>query len=151
MKAEARKSCPNCHRLEARLAALEAVIARLQEELAAARKDSATSSSDIVKPPKPAPPAGQAGRRIGGQPGHPKHERAAFPPEAVNAGAFDYRLDLCPGCGHGLKPLVATAPRVIQQVDIAGPPLSVQEHRGHAGWRPTSITELSSHSPHVQV
>src|SRR5882757_4578225 len=107
MKTRARKSCPNCRRFqalldaqEARLKALEATIARLQAQLAAARKDSSTSSkppsSDIVKPPKPEPPEGQDRRRIGGQPGHPKHERVAFPPEAVNGGFFDYHLDLCP-------------------------------------------------------
>ena len=64
MKAKARKSCPSCRRLqalldaqEARLKALETTVVRLQEKLAAARKDSSTSSkppsSDIVKPPKP--------------------------------------------------------------------------------------------------
>ena len=95
MKAKARKSCPNCRRLqalldaqEARLKALEATVARLQAQLAAARKDSSTSSkppsSDIVKPPKPEPPEGQERRHIGGQPGHPKHERDAFPPESIN-------------------------------------------------------------------
>jgi transposase len=67
-----------------RLAALEATVATLQEQLAAARKNSATSSkppsSDIVKPPKPPPPEGQAQRKIGAQPGHPKHERDPFPP-----------------------------------------------------------------------
>ena len=107
MKAKARKSCQNCSRLQAklnsqqaeleaqarRLATLEATVARLQEQLAAARKNSATSSkppsSDIVKPPKPPPPDGQARRKIGGQPGHPKHERDPFPPEAINAGSFD--------------------------------------------------------------
>ena len=65
------------------LKALEGTVARLREQLAAARKDSSTSSkppsSDIVKPPKPAPPEGQERRRIGGQPGHPKHERADLP------------------------------------------------------------------------
>src|SRR3954454_7190538 len=100
MKPKARKSCPNCRRLqtlleaqEARLKALEATVARLQEQLAAARKNSATSSkppsSDIVKPPKP-PPDGEAQRKIGGQPGHPKHERDPFPPEAINDGSFDH-------------------------------------------------------------
>src|SRR6266702_4501672 len=121
MKAKARKSCPNCRRLEARLAALEATVARLQEQLAAARKDSATSSkppsSDIVKPPKPPPPEGQDTRRSGGQPGHPKHERDLFPPEQVNGGSHDYFLDLCPSCGHGLKSTTA-APRVVQQIEI---------------------------------
>src|SRR3954469_3225792 len=140
MGANARKSCPNCRRLEARLAALEATVARLREQLASARKDSATSSkppsSDIVKPPKPPPPEGQARRTIGGQPGHPKHEREPFPPEAVNAGTFDHRIDRCPRCGNGLEPAPWSEPRVIQQVDIADVPLSIQEHRGHAGWCP---------------
>lgn len=74
MKSKARKSCPNCQRMQAnlnaqqaeldaqkrRIEALEATVARLLEQLAAARKNSATSSkppsSDIVKPPKPPPP-----------------------------------------------------------------------------------------------
>ena len=121
MKAKARKSCPNCRRLqamldaqEARLKALEATVARLQAQLAAARKDSSTSSkppsSDIVKPPKPEPPEGQDRRHIGGQPGHPKHERVPFPPESINGASVDYRLDLCPCCGHGLRPMPTTTP-----------------------------------------
>ena len=145
MRPKARKSCPNCRRLqakldaqEARLKVLEGTVARLKEQLAAARKDSSTSSkppsSDIVKPPKPAPPEGQQRRRIGGQPGHPKHERAAFPPELINGDSLDHRLDLCPGCGHDLEPMPTIMPRVIQQVDINDVPLVIQEHRGHPGW-----------------
>ena len=139
MKAKARKSCPDCRRLEARLAALEVTIARLQEQLTAARKDSATSSkppsSDIVKPPKPPPPEGQDRRKKkSGQPGHLKHERDPFPPQVINAGAFDHRIDLCPRCGHGLEPAAWSEPRVIQQVEINQVPLSIQEHRGHSGW-----------------
>src|SRR5947209_17745030 len=95
--------CTNCRRLQARVDALEAeltalkqVVAQLSQQLAAARKDSSTSSkppsSDIVKPPNPPPPEGQDRRRIGGQPGHPKHERAAFPPAAVNTRPVDDRL-----------------------------------------------------------
>src|SRR5438045_5541356 len=119
MKAKARKSCSNCRRLEARLAALEATVARLQEQLAAARKNSATSSkppsSDIVKPPKPPPPAGQDRRHAGGQPGHTKHERTAFPPESINGGSFDHRLDYCPSCGRYLQPAMTTTPAVVTQ------------------------------------
>src|SRR4249920_30627 len=125
MRPKARKSCPNCRRLqakldaqEARLKVLEGTVARLQEQLAAARKDSSTSSkppsSDIVKPPKPELPEGQERRRIGGQPGHPKHEREAFPPESINGASVDYRLDLCPCCGRDLQPLPTMGPRVIQ-------------------------------------
>jgi transposase len=147
MRAKPAIRCPNCRRfqarvdaLEAELAALKEVVARLQEQLAAARKDSSTSSkppsSDIVKPPKPAPPVGQDRRRIGGQPGHPKHERAPFPPEALNGGSFDHHLDLCPRCGHQLQTPLLSEPRVIQQVDVEEVPLSIQEHRGHPGWCP---------------
>src|SRR5437764_3582561 len=147
MKAKARKSCPNCRRLqalldaqEARLKALEATVALLQKQLAAARKDSTTSSkppsSDIVKPPKPPPPEGQDRRRIGGQPGHPKHQRAAFPPESINGGSFDHRLDGCPSCGQDLRPMRTVAPRVVQQVDVREVPLAIQEHRSHPGWCP---------------
>ena len=147
MRAKDPAVCPNCRRLQARVDALEAelaalkeVVAQLGRQLAAARKDSSTSSkppsSDIVKPPKPPPPQGQDKRRIGGQPGHPKHERVAFPPEAVNAGVFDHRLGSCPCCGHDLKPALTIPPRVVQQVDVREVPLSIQEHRSHPAWCP---------------
>src|SRR5215472_5408359 len=145
MNAGATTACPNCQRLQAQLddlraqlEDLKAAFARQQEQLAAARNDSSTSSkppsSDLVKPPKPPPPEGQDRRRIGGQPGHPKHERPAFPPEAINGGSFDYHLDLCPHCGQDLEPRPTMAPRVVQQVDIQDLPLIIQEHRGHPGW-----------------
>jgi transposase len=147
MSAKDEIRCPECPRLQARVDALEAelddlkqVVAQLGRQLAAARKDSSTSSkppsSDIVKPPKPPPPQGQDKRRIGGQPGHPKHERVAFPPEAINGGSFDHRLDACPTCGHDLRPALTIAPRVVQQVDVGEVPLSIQEHRSHPGWCP---------------
>jgi transposase len=126
--------------LEAELADLKKVVAELSRQLAAARKDSSTSSkppsSDIVKPPKPPPPPGQERRHIGGQPGHPKHERSAFPPEAINDGFFDYRLDACPACGQDLHPALTIVPRVVQQIDIREVPLSIAEHRSHSAWCP---------------
>src|SRR3954468_17420908 len=99
--------CANCERLQAQvdslrqqLDALQVVVAQLQEQLASARKDSSTSSeppsSDIVKPPQPPVPQGQAKRRPGGQPGHPKHERTLFPPEMATP--FLHTLDACPCC-----------------------------------------------------
>src|SRR5881397_1013731 len=95
MRAKDTAGCTNCRRLQARVDALEAeladlkqVVAQLGRQLAAACKDSSTSSkppsSDIVKPPKPPPPEGQDRRSIGGQPGHPKHQRVLVPPEQVN-------------------------------------------------------------------
>src|SRR5512147_833151 len=148
MRAKDTVRCTNCRRLQARvdvleaeLAALKQVVAQLGQQLAAARKDSSTSSkppsSDIVKPPKSPPPEGQDKRRIGGQPGHPKHERVAFPTEALNGGSFEHRLDSCPACGDDLRPALTIAPRVVQQVDVREVPLSIQEHRGHPGWCPS--------------
>src|SRR5512135_3098843 len=139
--------CPKCRRLQARVEALEAelvalkeVVARLRHQLAAPRKDSPHSSKppppDLVQPPKPPPPQGQDRCRVGGQPGHPKHERAAFPPELVNGGCCDYRLDACPACGQDLHPTRTLAPRVVQQVDIREVPLTIEEHRSHPGWCP---------------
>src|SRR3954462_2121741 len=146
MRAKDTVRCTNCRRLQARVDALEAelaalkqVVAQLGQQLAAARKDSSTSSkppsSDIVKPPKPPPPMGQEKRRIGGQPGHPKHERSLFPPEQVNGGAHDYFLELCPTCGHGLQSTTAS-PRVVQQIEIKEVPLQIEEHCSHPGWCP---------------
>jgi transposase len=153
MNAEVIPSCANCQRLQTQLDAqrarldaqqaqldiLQATINRLQKQLAAAGKDSSTSSkppsSDIVKPPKPPPPPGQNRRQIGGQPGHPKHQRLAFAPEQVNGGFSDYHLDGCPTCGHDLQAIEAP-PRVVQQLDIPEVPVRVEEHRAHPAWCP---------------
>ena len=75
--------------LHARIAQLKARIQELETENAQLKKNSSTSSkppsSDIVKPP-PAPPSGgkRKKRRRGGQPNHPRHLRAPFPPEQVD-------------------------------------------------------------------
>src|SRR5947209_7176249 len=146
MAADAATPCAECQRLRAQLGALQAqmeslqaTVAQLQEQLAQARKDSSTSSkppsSDLVKPPKPAPPDGASQRQPGGQPGHPRHQRPAFPPELLNGGAHTYPPGLCPTCGHGLQ-ATDYPPRVVQQVEIETVPLCLSEHRALAGWCP---------------
>lgn len=134
--------CPNCERLQAQLEVqrlaveeLRAAVRQLQDQLASSRKDSSTSSkppsSDIVKPPPPAPPPGQAKRHIGGQPGHPKHERAPFPPEEVTP--FLHTLDCCPCCA-GPVARNAHFVKLVQQVDFLPPQLTVQEHTSPEYW-----------------
>jgi transposase len=117
----------------AELQALRATITGLQEQLAAARKDSSTSSkppsSDIVKPPKPQQ---QTPRSAGGQPGHPKHGRGPFPPEQVNL-SVEHPLHACPDCGGPLRRNGSLA-RVVQQVDIGQPPLTVEQHTSPEYW-----------------
>src|SRR5437764_11907997 len=107
MADQAAPTCPECQQLRQQLDALRDMVAQLQEQLAAARKNSSTSSkppsSDIVKPPPPPLASGQEKRKRGGQPGHAKHERALFPPEALSSPPHCHLIDLCPDCGHGLQ------------------------------------------------
>jgi transposase len=99
-------------------------IAELEAEIARLKKNSSTSSkppsSDIVKPP----PAGRKRkRRLGGQPGHPRHDRPVFPPEEVDRVRIYERDDL----GQEWEPLDEF--RIVQQVDLVDDPLEVVEHR----------------------
>jgi transposase len=122
--------------LQAQLEELQAAVARLEEQLAAARKDSSTSSkppsSDIVKPPLPPPPPGQDKRKRGGQPGHPKHERALFPHERIDQ-FFDHPLHGCPCCGGQLRPNGGLA-LVVQQVDLVPAKVRVEQHTCPEYW-----------------
>ena len=118
-------------------------IAHLERELAKARTTSKTSSkppsSDLVKPPKPSKsPSVFEARSVGGQPGHPKHERPAFSAEQLDA-VHEYTLSSCPCCGGGLD-AADRAPKTIQQVEIMEVPIRIEEHRGRALWCPTCQT-----------
>jgi cell division septum initiation protein DivIVA len=94
--------------LEARLAEAQAKNQQLVQALAAARKTSRNSSkrpsSDIVKPP-PKPLGKGKKRKIGAQPGHPKHEHPAFTPAQIDH-HIAYELERCPvDPAHRLVPL----------------------------------------------
>lgn len=145
MKLRERTTCSDCERsakrlekLEARIAELEKQNAELQEQLAKARKNSSTSSkppsSDIVKPPNK-PAKGRKKRKRGGQPGHERHLRPSFPPEAIDE-FFTYTLDCCPDCGRKLFPSRKKAPKIIQQIEIEETPTHIEEHQGLAYWCP---------------
>jgi len=115
-----------------RIAELEARIAKLEKNSSNSHKP---PSSDIVKP-QPASPKGRRGkkRRIGGQPGHPKHERTPFTPGELDA-AWDYVFDRCPDCGGSLQNAQAE-PRVVQQVELVEKPVRIEEHRAYTYWCP---------------
>lgn len=110
-------------------------LAALERRLAGSRKNSSTSSkppsSDIVKPPKSKPKKGKK-RKIGGQPGHKKHEQKPIPPEDLDS-SFEYRLTECPCCGHGLSGS-RQDPRVKSQVDLVGRAIRIVEHVLIASW-----------------
>jgi len=140
--------CPNCKRLEARVAQLEVLVLKLQARIEALeaenarlRKDSSNShkppSSDIVKPPPPPTRRRGKKRRIGGQPGHPRHQRPPFPPDQIDQTRL-YTLGQCPGCGGALQPSTEP-PRIVQQVELIDKPLVVTEHRALAYWCPRCL------------
>jgi transposase len=128
--------CPQCQELAAKLAAAEAENAWLREQLAAAKKNSSTSSkppsSDIVKPKQASDGEEGSKRKIGAQPGHPKHERAPFPAEQVTR-FVAHTLDACPDCG-GLVRRNGHLERVVQQMDSEAVPLTIEQHTCPEYW-----------------
>src|ERR1035438_5425605 len=122
--------------LEARLTESQAKNEQLIQALAAARKTSSNSSkrpsSDIVKPP-PKPLGNGKRRKIGGQPGHPKHEHPAFKPEQIQQ-HIPYTLERCPvDPSHRLVRL-ADEQKIIQQVELVDKPFVVTEHTAQGYW-----------------
>lgn len=126
--------------LEAEVAALKAEVARLAELVARLSKNSSNSSkppsSDIVKPPKGMASKSSGSkkkkRKIGGQPGHAKHEREPFTPEELDD-LREYELCGCPDCGGKVRPR-RTHTRVVQQVELIAKPVEIIEHRAQGGW-----------------
>jgi len=107
----------------------------LERKVAQISKNSANSSkppsSDITRPK---PQQRQQGKRkIGAQPGHPRHERPAFP-EADIQTFHDYRLDACPECGNTGVTFLDQPPRVLQQMEIEEVIVRKEEHRSYPVW-----------------
>ena len=101
---------------------------QLKDQIARLKRDSSNSSkppsSDIVKPKKNGTPQGKRKRKIGGQKGHPRHERTSFAPGDIDR-TIPYELS--PEQAQGLIPLEEWF--VLQQVDLADKLYVVTEHR----------------------
>jgi transposase len=125
---------PRERELYAVIERLEARVAELEVKLARATRNSSNSSkppsSDIVKPPKPSPPRGHSKRKRGGQPGHPRHERASFPPDQVD-GIHTHKIRRCPKTGRRVR-RAKVPPRTLQQIGLVEKPFVVREHRAYA-------------------
>ena len=114
---------------------LQKRVDELERKVAQLSKNSSNSSkppsSDITRP---APQQRQQGKRgIGAQPGHPRHERPAFP-EADIKTFHDYRLDACPECGNAGLTFLDQPPRVLQQMEIEKVVVFKDEHRSYPVW-----------------
>jgi hypothetical protein len=101
---------------------------KLQDQIARLKRDSSNSSkppsSDIIKPKNKRTSGGKRKRKIGGQKGHPRHERIPFGPDDVGP-IIPYELS--PKQAEGLIPLDEWF--VLQQVDLVPKPYIVTEHR----------------------
>jgi len=116
---------------------LQNQIKSLEQAITKLSKDSSTShkppSSDITKPPKEKknPNDSEKKNKIGGQQGHPKHERELFPSEAVDH-PHTYEVSLCPDCAGENLMLLDEPPRILQQVELQPILFEVTEHRSYA-------------------
>lgn len=123
------------------LCELSAEVTALERQLAKRSKNSSTSSkppsSDIVKPSRrhkdDQHDKGAKKRNIGGQPGHPKHERSLFAGEDV-AEFWDYHLHACLICGSNQLAPLDEAPKVTQQIELKQVVTRVEEHRSYPYW-----------------
>ena len=115
-------------------AGLSEDVAKLTDKVAKLSKNSSNSSkppsSDITKPPRKN--KASSSRNIGGQPGHPKHERPPFTHDQID-NHQPYPLDACPDCGGILK-FIQDAGHVVQQIEIVKKPVTVTEHTGRCYW-----------------
>ena len=130
--------CPGCAERDLRLAALESRVAQLEAALAKALKNSSNSSkppsSDIVRPrPKQKKAGRPRKRRIGGQPGHPRHQREQFAEHELD-GIWEWRYPSCPCCQGELTDASGAPARTLQQIEMIEEPVRVDEHRAIGQW-----------------
>lgn len=116
-------------------AALER-IRQLEEENAQLREQVGQNSTNCSKPPSADPPGTvrprknkRRGRRPGGQPGHPKHERELVPAEQVQQ-VVEVVPERCKKCQHKLSGQDA-APQRHQVVELPPVAAQVTEYRCH--------------------
>ena len=113
--------------------AIAAIVAGLETRVAELEARLGQNSANSSKPPssdgphvKPAPPKKPSGKKRGGQPGHPRHERVILPPDEV----FDHKPDRCRQCA---AVLTGDDPNPIldQVLDLPEKLRHVVHHRRH--------------------
>ena len=115
--------------------ALKREVTELKRKVAQLSKNSSNSSkppsSDITRPKSQQRQPGK--RKIGGQPGHPRHERLPFPESDIKT-VSNYHLSSCPECGNAEVTFLNQPPRVIQQMEIEKVLVFKEEHRSYPVW-----------------
>ncbi len=117
-----------------KLCELSATVDDQAKKIAVLEKNSTNSSkppsSDITKPPKKQQSNGKK-NKIGGQPGHPKHERTPFSEDEIDE-HLGYHCLSCPECDSSNIILLNEQPKIIQQIELQEVVTHTQEHRAYA-------------------
>jgi transposase len=120
------------------LAETQSALVKTQAELACARKNSSNSSkppsSDIVKAKKPSSSGRRKKRKIGGQPGHSKHERIFSLSDADQQ--HTYELETCPHCASIQLEVWPGAEKTTYQYELVAQPILLHAHQRPAYWCP---------------
>jgi len=114
--------------LQKKVSDLEDIVARLSKN---SSNSSKPPSSDIIRPKPKHLPKGK--RKIGAQPGHPRHERPLFSEAEIDK-FHDYRLTACPECNNPDVVFLDRPPRVIQQMELEKIMVLKEEHRSYPVW-----------------
>ena len=118
--------------LQEQIKVLEVKVAKLSKN---SSNSSKRPSSDDITKPKSSKKEKKGKRKIGGQPGHDRHDRPLFAPEEIGK-VHHYMLVSCPDC-HGEVSITEGEPRIIQQIELLEVPLIREEHRSYPVWCPT--------------
>ena len=102
---------------------LEIKIAKLSKN---SLNSSKRPSSDDITKPKSNKKEKKGKGKIGGQPGHKKHERPLFSKEEIDE-THPYILTTCPDC-NGEVNITEGEPRIIQQLELPEKPVIKIEH-----------------------
>lgn len=134
------ETCPGCRASAARIAALEAEVRQLREELRQLKALLGRHAGNSSLPPSANPPAApppvqkpKSGRRPGAQPGHPPHLKRLLPPDRVTR----VETFVPTHCRRCRAPLAAAAgpddpaPTRFQVADLPPVRAEVVEYQGH--------------------
>jgi hypothetical protein len=116
---------------QAKIKTLEIKVAKLSKN---SSNSSKRPSSDDITKPKSNKEKKKGNRKIGGQPGHNKHERPLIAEEEIDK-FHSYILPICPDC-NGEVSIIDGEPRIIQQLELIEVPLIKEEHRSYPVWCP---------------
>ena len=133
-KVVAKLLCDLSNTIESQQEQIKALEVKVAKLLKNSSNSSKPPSSDDITKPTSKKKTKKGKRKIGGQPGHERHDRPLFAVEEIDK-FHPYILATCPDC-HGEVSIMDGEPRIIQQVELIEVPLIREEHRSYPVWCP---------------